>query len=233
MSVVTVGRDGNLSIPVVDARTNTMASAIVGPKDRRNAIRWFVRIPTIDEAERFPCPMGYDRKTVRFEPYLLYVDSPIPLRTQVSFHKVICGPEVGRISKTTIDMWSPTPQETILWPALPFSVGSVAPGQVVEFIGSSWWRRSQGRKRLDPWEQIERGPQFEETRMMSMNCLVRMSWLPAQVGRTKFQFVPGKAAQKTPTAHVDPRMPRAPSAPKDLGQVDPIRPVETGPSNDE
>lgn len=230
--VVTVGRDGNLSIPVVDARTNSMAMALVGPKDRRNAVRWFVRLPTLEESERFPCPMGYDRKTIRFEPFLLYVDSPIPHRTMVSFHKVMCGSEVGKIDKTTLDRWMPTPQETIHWPALSLSIGAVAPNQVVELLGSSWWRKGPGKKRLDTWEIPDRGPQFEEQRILSVYCLVKMSWLPAQVGKTKFQFVPGKATHKPPVAPVDPRLPRAPAAPKEAEPIDPVRPVDPGPSTD-
>lgn len=220
--LITVGGDGKLSIPVLDSRTNDFAAALVGPRDKRNAIRWFVRMPEADEAEKLPCPMGYDRRSVRFEPYMIYIDSPIPPRTSIVFHKVVCGSEVGKIDKSPADQWRPSP-DTICWPALEFSIGSVAPGQAVEFIGSSWWRRSPGRKRMDAWEPLERGPQFEEPRVMSACCLVRMSWLPARPAKARFQFVPKAASGRAPTVPVDRRNPRPPLQEE---QPSPERPPE-------
>lgn len=224
--LVTVGSDGKLSVPVMDARTNSFACAFVGPRDRRNALRWFVRMPEREDAERFPCAMGYDRKSVRFEPYMLYVDSPVPERTSVVISKVVCGSEVGKIDKTPIERWSPVPDETICWPAMPFSVGSVAPGQAVEFVGSSWWRRTPGRRRAEAWEPLERGPQMEVPRVMSVCCLVRMSWLPAKTEKHRFQFVPRAAAGRPPSVPVEKRAPRTPLQP---GQQDPERPEEGDP----
>ncbi len=231
MFVTTVGQDKKVSLPVLDARTNSYSAALVGPRDRRNAIRWFVRMPEIEEAERFPCPMGYDRRTIRFEPFMLYVDSPIPPRTSVTFTRVICGPENGTIGKMSIDQWAASREEAIYWPAMPFSIGSVAPDQVVEFVGTSWWRKTPGKKRLEAWQPVERGPQLEEERIMSVYCLVRMSWLPAKTrqSRSQFQFAP-KAAGRAPVAPVGARAPRVQAT--EL-ESNPDRPEETRSSSDE
>ncbi len=216
--VATIGSNGTLVLPVLDSRTGGQASVVVGPGTRKNAFRWFVTTPRLEDAERFGCPFGYERRSVRFEPVLLYVDYPVPPMTGVSLVRVACGSEAGKIAQTQIDRWVPT-EETIHWPAMAFSSNTMAPDQTLEFEGSSWWKRDfRGKKTMDPWVMTTSPPLGTEVRTLSILCLFRMTWLPKKTG-AKYQFVNGSAmgAPPTPQQHGTTLPPENHLAVADLG----------------
>jgi|GEM_PF-5160640 len=210
----TVGSDMTIVLPLSDSKTNGPASAIVGPKERKNAFRWFVRTPDLRDAEKFACPMGYDRRSIRFDPVLLYLDHPFPPRTAATIKRVVCGSETGKIRGTQLDQWTST-RETIHWPALEFEAPTIGPCQVLEFEGTSWWKKGPWGKTMDPWLKGERGPVGTEIRTLSVLCLFRMSWLPRET-RSRFQFVDGSAVHRPPISVVAREAPQsvAPAPPE-------------------
>jgi hypothetical protein len=219
-----IGADQVLVLPLIDSRTNGISMVQIGPKDRRHPFRWFVRLPNIEDAERFPCPFGYDRKSVRFDPVILYYDHPVPPRTSAVINRIVCGADVGKCAQTSIEQWIPT-QETVHLPALPISIPSLAAGQILEFIGTSYWRKGPGKNRVDGWTKREAGPSAVENRTLSILCMFKMTWLPKETSKTRYQVMSGRVTDRAPIAPV------ADSAPTPLADLNP--PDQTEPPTDE
>lgn len=190
-----------LVLPLIDSRTGGSAVAHIGPNIRANPFRWFIKLPDKEDAERLPAPMGFDRESIRFEPFLLYLDQMLPNRTHVTVDRVLCGSEAGSIQKTPMEKWLPV-TETVHWPAIYFHMTALAPGQIIEFLGSSRWRRAPLKNKVDPWEKMTSGPALSEPRVLSVQCMIRLSWLPKMSQRQKIKISKGNPAADAPVAPV-------------------------------
>jgi hypothetical protein len=213
--VTTVGTNGTMVFPLLDARNAGIPTFIVGPSYRRNGIRFYARMPSVDEAERLPSPMGYDRRSVTFEPVLLYIDGPLPPHCTGEFHRVMSGKNRGKMDKKPLHKWYPL-EDTAIYPAAQINIPTLRPDETIEFEGSSYWYNpkqatrtvSQRPSMYRPYSQPEPPPSIESQRPVSLMLLVKLKWLPNDVKKKNIQVVEG-----SPIDFVNPPQPLAPEAP--------------------
>lgn len=195
-----IGAQRDLALPLVDANFHGGAPTIVtGPSDRRHPLRWYVTLPTQEDAERLPAPLGHDRNSVKFDPVLLYLDRILPPSTTAVFHTMRCGGKDFPIERTCMHRWTPQP-ETIHWPAFPLQGTQMGPGETLELSGHGYWMKPSRHKNhrreaiYDPGES-RFPPEFTTNHVVSVLCLFRISWLPAQKKRV---FVVGNTLGGNP-----------------------------------
>lgn len=196
--VTTVGTNGTMSFPLLDAQSGGLPLLVVGPDFTRNTIRFFVKMPDLEEAMRLPAPMKYDRSTVTFEPVMLYLDGPLPPHCTMKFHRVVCGKERGKLNKAPAHLWEPQ-NETAIYPANRVQAPTMRCGNTIEFEGVSFWfnSREQDRKK-EPKRNIfhwppppEPPPPVKMTHPVSLMLLVKMHWIPKGSQKKSFRIVNG------------------------------------------
>lgn len=195
--VTTVGTNGTMSFPVLDAASGGLPLLVVGPDYQRNGIRFFVKMPDREEAMRLPAPMKYDRSTVTFEPVMLYLDGPLPPHCTMKFHRVISGKERGKLKKKPAHLWEPQ-DATAIYPANTLQMPTLRCSDVIEFEGVSYWFNARESKRRTPKRNIfhwppppEPPPPVKMANPVSLMLLVKMHWIPKAAKRKSFRVVEG------------------------------------------
>lgn len=182
--VTTIGTNGTMSFPVLDASNGGLPLLVVGPGYARNGVRFFVRMPTREEASQYPAPMNVDRKSVRFEAVMLYLSAPMPLHYTVEFTRVISGTERGRMKKHPAHLWCPD-NDSAIYPANKITIPTMKCEDMIEFEGTSYWfnakERESRRERRNPlyWPPPpEPPPPVRTVQTISLMLLVKMHWIP-------------------------------------------------------
>lgn len=196
--VTTVGTNGTISFPLRDAGTAHIPTLRVGPQYRRNAVRFFAKMPTKEEASRLPAPLKCDRSSVTFEPVMLYIGGPLPPHCTAMFTRVLAGKNRGKMSKKPIHQWAPQ-TDSLIYPAATIQLPALRPEEAIEFEGVSWWYnarppRAGQRQRLNPFAYPlppEPPPDIDSLHPVQLMLLVRMKFLPRTVGKKKFRVVQG------------------------------------------
>lgn len=187
---VSVSTNGMLAIPLLDAETAGTCCLAVGPLHRRNAFRWFCKMPEMMEAEALPTPMGRDRTSITFEPLMLVLDSPLPPHMTACITRTTRGKEVARVKKVELHKWKPA-IETGIYPVNIVEAASMRPGEIIEFEGVSWWysQKEKGNKRhfLPP----ERLPEMRTRMPVSLRLLMKLRWLPLSTANRNIRIVDG------------------------------------------
>lgn len=228
-----IGGDQTLSMPLIDTKTNGPLMLEIGPKNQTHNFRWFVRLPSLEDSERMPCPFGYDRTTIRFDPILLYIDAPTPVGANFHLYQVSSGPFSSRLPKTSSERWTAT-RETVRWPALLLNLESMAPDSAIEFHGVSGWKFSNRTRGIWP-----HGPPSLQAHAISVMCLFKMTWLPKEKGKVQIQYVSGSAVDRPQNAPVPvqpvPDLEKEelpPEAPPPVPDVDPLSKPRRSPFRD-
>jgi len=195
--VTTVGTNGTMSFPVLDAASGGLPLLIVGPNFTRNGIRFFVKMPDREEAMRLPAPLKYDRSTVTFEPVMLYLDGPLPPHCTMKFHRVVAGTERGKLKKKPAHLWEPQ-DATAIYPANQIQMPTMRCSDVIQFEGVSYWfnarerDRSGSKKNIFHWPPPpEPPPPVKMSHPVSLMLLVKMHWIPKTNQRKSFRVVNG------------------------------------------
>jgi hypothetical protein len=183
----TVGTNGTLTLPLCDASTGGSPIIVVGPAYRRNPARYFASMPNIEEAEKLPTPLGYDKKSVSFQPTIVILDGPLSPHCTVQFVRVICGNERGKITKRALHSWTPL-NDTSIYPSAAIQISPLKPGDTLELEGVGYWIRTQyGENRKRNAYRLpsisEPPPQVRTRHVVHLQVLIKMSWLPIQQGR--------------------------------------------------
>jgi hypothetical protein len=207
--VTTVGTNGTITFPLRDAENSGITTLRVGPGYRRTPIRFFVKMPSREEAAKLPAPLKSDRETVTFEPLLLYVGGPLPPHCTAKFTRVLGGDHRGKIKKKPLHHWSPL-EDTTIYPAAPIELPSLRPGEAIEFEGVSWFfnarpPRAGQQQRINPFAYPlppETPPDIAMRQPVHLMLLVKMKWLPKEMGKSRFRVVQGSpvGVGTTPTA---------------------------------
>lgn len=183
------GADNRMVVPLIEVSTNGPPILQIGPGTTRWPFRWFLRMPDLEECERIPCPMAYDRSSIRFEPEVVYSDQQIPEYAHFEIHKIILGDEIVR-TKSKFHSWERS-IDTGGHPSLKVGMASMAPGSTMEFIGTTYWKQPQ---KSEVWQN--RMP-TERTRIgISLLMRLKPSWLPKPEKRKKIEFFRGSTAEK-------------------------------------
>jgi hypothetical protein len=197
--VTTVGTDQTMSMPLLDAETGGITRLISGPDYRRNSLRYFLRMPDKDEAEKLPCPMGFDRNSITFEPYLIVAPNPIPDCVTAQFYR-ITGPEGrGKIGKRKIHLWQ-SQIDTGIYPCHPIQIHSLRPGQTMEIEGNSFWfnprrTRRAGQVYVAASPEWSPAPPIKTFVPFQLLVMVKMKWLPKNVAKGHTEYVHGSPLQ--------------------------------------
>lgn len=225
--VTTVGTNGTITFPLQDAANAQIPVLPIGPHYRRNPFRFFVKMPSKEEAEKLPAPLRFDRKTVTFEPLQLYIGGPLPPHCTAKFTRVMSGTYKGKINKKPLHQWT-TQVDTTIYPAAPIELPALRPGEIIEFEGVSWWYnarppRAGQRVRTNPFaypQPPEPPPNIAMRMPVHLMLLVKMKWLPKEVRRKNIRVVQGSPIDWTvsPSA-ISPEAPapevQTPSPPKE------------------
>lgn len=197
--VTTVGTNGTITMPLVDAKTGGTATIVTGPGLHRNGLRYFSRMPKLEECDNIPAPMSADRSSITFHPTLLYIDGPLPPNATCSIFNVHSNGEKGKISKLPIHEWTAV-KETGIYPARPFSASFLKPGQIIEFDGTSWFlnpRPTRGKKAANNalnwhWSPIRmEPPAVKIVSPLRLLLMLEVSFLPKTGDRKRFKCVEG------------------------------------------
>jgi hypothetical protein len=197
--VTTVGTDQTLTKPLLDADTGGVTRLCAGPEYRRHNLRFFLRMPSEDEAEKLPCPMGFDRKSVTFEPYMLVLPNPLPHNVTAQFYRINTPDGRGKIGKRKLHLWHPE-VDTAIYPSLAVNVGSLQPGQPLELHGTSYWynpRSGRRTTRQSTQTFVNAAPDWMPPPPVvtyspfQILVMIRMKWLPATAQDHRTEYVSG------------------------------------------
>ena len=160
---------------------------MVGPSYRRNPVRYFATMPNIEEAENLPAPLGYDKRSVSFQPIIVILDGPLSHGCTVEFIRILCKGERGKISKKPLHQWSPL-DDTSIYPAQAIQIAPLKPGDTLELEGVSYWVRAQKRSQRKKGNfqlpaMTETPPQITTRSVVHLQVLIKMSWLPTSKSR--------------------------------------------------
>lgn len=179
----TVGTNGTLTLPLCDSNTAGPPMMVVGPGYRRNNIRYYTSMPNIEEADRLPAPLGYDKRTVSFQPTMIILDGPLSANYTVEFVRITAGGERGKLAKRPLHRWTPL-NDTSIYPAQTIQILSLKPGDTIEFEGVSYWTREQNGGRTPKKNRFklptmnQHPPQVPTKQVVHLQIVVKMSWLP-------------------------------------------------------
>lgn len=167
-SHVVIGTSGVIALPCMDVRTNEPPLVSMGPGAQHHHLRLLARIPTVEQAEVIPCPMGHDRNSPRFTLQRLILLNFLPTAMHLECHRLITsqGPAVTRRLPT--QKW-PMDPDTNLYQALPIQAPVLLPGDTVEIYMVS---RHLLRKADTP------PPTFEERHLGSFTIRAQITWNP-------------------------------------------------------
>lgn len=198
--VTTVGTNGTIAMPLFDSEGGIPLMRI-GPGFDRNSVRFFVKMPELDDVGHLPAPMNADRKTVTFEPRFVFINSPIPMNCEAKFTRIISGKEKGKMTKKEISKWQAN-QETTIYPAANISMAALRPGDTIELEGVSYFKRERiksyaerkrEKKNLFAWSGGGNAPppNAEMRHPIGMVLLVKLNYLPKTGARKKYRVVEG------------------------------------------
>lgn len=207
--VGTIGSNGTLVLPFLDAVTNSVPCWILGPDERRNPVRWFLRMPELEDAEKFPAPLGRDRRSIRFSPTLVYLENMAPPNITGMLDRVLAGESEGSVTKKCMHLWRPLP-DTVHFPAHEIRTRELKPGEALELQGATWWRKSRRRKPEYEWEKDlfkDRSSSVTERQPLSMLCLIKMTWLPSTPRKMSYRVVNGSPTMRNPSTATTPMEP--------------------------
>jgi len=211
--VTTVGSNGTMTLPLRDATNAGITTLHVGPLYRRNPVRFFAKMPTLEEATRLPCPLKNDRNSITFDPLFVYLGGPLPPHCTVEFGRVMSGKNRGKMNKKPVHRWNPL-EETVIYPAATIQIATLRPSETIELEGVSWWynakppRAGQRNHSFMYPLPAEPPPQTRSMHPVQLMLLVRLKWLPKESSRKQFRVVKG-----SPLDHTAPSMPLNPEAP--------------------
>ena len=218
--VTTVGTDQTLTKPLLDAETGGVTRLCYGPEYRRHNLRFFIRMPSLKEAETLPVPMGHDRSSVTFEPYMLVMPNPMPSSVTAEFYRII-GPEgPGKVGKRKLHLWTPE-IDTAIYPSLVIHMPTMKPDDTLELHGTSFWHNPRRRAR-SPQAFVDYPPGWDPPppvttyTPLQILVMIRMKWLPN-----------GRQRHRTDYVHGSPLHAPAPPAPPLYGEPERQR-IEPG-----
>lgn len=188
----TVGTDGTLTLPLLDAKTNGIVQLVSGPLYARNALRFYVRMPSLKESCQYPRPMQYDPDTIRFEPKMLLFNTWLPSDITGHLYR-ISGPEGGqKLAKTKFHHWTPN-EETIIYPAIRIQYPFLKPEQILEFEGVSYWKNPLNNRKSKSTQGVCPVNQYVKNHVpVQFLMIVKFSWLPRKsVTSPRVHYVKG------------------------------------------
>lgn len=195
--MVTAGSNGSLVLPMVDTSTSGMPSLKIGPYFAKNPLHLSIVMPEREEAYNLPAPLKADRRSVRFQPVLLYLDMPLMPQTSFHFDRVSSMEERGKIMKTPAHTWEPH-ERTAIYPSLAVQMAPVLPGERVHFDGWSFFVRKKkgiskpGSRVVTPFDANFDPPEMTRFINVRILCLVEMTWSNMErPGKRKIQVVRG------------------------------------------
>ena len=241
--MVTAGSNGSLVLPMVDTTTSGMPSLKIGPYFAKNPLHLSIVMPEREEAYNLPAPLKADRRSVRFQPVLLYLDMPLMPQTSFHFDRVSSMDERGKVHKTPAHMWEPH-ERTAIYPSLPVQMAPVLPGERVHFDGWSFFVRKKkgtlkpGSRVVSPFDANFDPPEMSRYVNVRILCLVEMTWSTMErPGKRRIQVVQGDPvvwstgqAPEPIVPDMAPKMPTVYQAPdeedakKNTGLKEPRRP---------
>jgi hypothetical protein len=179
----TVGSNRTATMSLLDAETGGMPRLIAGPGTRINNVRFYLRMPEEKECDQFPAPMGFDRRSITFEPFVLFIQGALPFNTTCKFYRITSPDGNGKINKLEIHKWTNLP-ETATYPGISIQVPSLRPNQIIEIEGASAWRKSK-------YFHQETAPIIQTYIPVSILALVKMKWIPLQNKKRSIEIVRG------------------------------------------
>ena len=203
--VTTVGTNGTITLPLLDEKTGGIPIMKIGPHHSRNGIRYYVKMPSKEDALHLPAPLNADPESVTFEAVLVYTDGPLPPHSTAHFFRVYGGKEKGKISKKPIHRWQPR-ADTSIYPANDVRIPHLRPSDTIEFEGVSYfYNPKQQSNKSNPFHwplPSVPAPDVTSEHAVMIMLLVRMHWLPKDNPKKRFRVVKGSPVDwsSTPVA---------------------------------
>lgn len=196
----TVGTNGTISMPLFDS-SGGIPLLRIGPVYERHSIRYFVKMPDLEDAGHLPAPMNADRNTITFEPCFVYISSPIPPGCNAKFLRAVSGNTKGKITKKPIRKWTSNESSTI-YPVGSIQIPQMRPGDTIELEGVSFFQSAKKtsyaqrkKQRLNPFAWSSQfsipPPQSEMTHPLSIQLLVKLHYLPKTGSKKRYKVVEG------------------------------------------
>lgn len=221
--ITTIGTNGTITMPLLDAKTGGPPILVIGPVYKRNAFRFFAKMPSLEDAAQLPAPITADRMTVSYEPLLVYQDGPLPPHATGHIYRVVAGREKGKMPKKDFHLWDPD-ENTAIYPAAKIRIPTLKPDEVIEFEGVSHFfnpetpKYSQKGKPLNPFHWVvmpEDPPAVELHAAMMFRLLVKLHFLPLRHSKKRYHVVEGNPVQwahapVTPPRETEPEHQTAP-----------------------
>jgi hypothetical protein len=188
------GTNGLVTIPLTDAETGSTPQVKSGPGFARNSLRFFARMPSLEQATQLPAPGDRDRASIRFEVKCLVYTSFLGPNTTGHFYRIDTPHGRGRLSERKLHLWTPN-EESGAWPAHVAHAPLLNPGDFVEIHGVSWFYNpgvKQGRGSVLHNANVPRTdpPPYPVPYPMEFFLVCRAQWLP-KAGTREVRLVDG------------------------------------------